>query len=195
MPPAGGRLVVAAGSPGALRRLIEVLHAGGVAIAPGDTMYGLIGIVPDAEGRIRRIKGRGEDKPFLQLIAEPSWISRISDSVVPRKISQHWPGPLTIVIPDRSGGTVAVRVPDSPFLLEVLRALDRPLYSTSVNRAGSPPLDSVEWMRQDFEAEVDIVVDAGNQPPGAPSTLLDITATPWRILRQGALRLSPEELS
>jgi tRNA A37 threonylcarbamoyladenosine synthetase subunit TsaC/SUA5/YrdC len=50
-------------------------------------------------------------------------------------------------------------------------------------------------MRQDFEAEVDIVVDAGDQPPGAPSTLLDITSTPWRILRQGALLLSPEELS
>ena len=188
-------MVIKAGDPGSLERLIRVLAAGGVAIAPGDTMYGLIGVAPQSDERMRRIKGRGEDKPFLQLIADASWVSRLSDIRLPEKIARHWPGPLTVVIPDRTGGTVAVRVPDSDFLLVVLRGVNRPLYSTSVNRAGGPPLAAFAQMRSVFEAEVDALYDAGDQPSGGPSTLLDITAKPYRILRQGALVLTPEELS
>lgn len=188
-------MVITADSPDCPDRLIRVLARGGVAIAPGDTIYGLIGVSPDTEGRIRKIKGRGEDKPFLQLIADPAWISRFSDFHLPDRIARHWPGPLTIVIPDRAGGTVAVRLPDSDFLLTVLRGVKRPLYSTSVNRAGSAPLSTVAQMRDEFEADVDLVVDAGDQSPGAPSTLLDVTTKPFRILRQGALSLSSEDLS
>jgi L-threonylcarbamoyladenylate synthase len=188
-------LVVTAGSAGALERLIQVLAAGGVAIAPGDTMYGMIGIAPDAEERIRHIKGRGEDKPFLQLLADASWISRVSDVTLPARIARRWPGPLTIVIPDRTGKTVAVRVPDSIFLRDVLQGVDCPLYSTSVNRAGFPPLASIADMEREFENDVELIFDAGDHPPGAPSTLLDITSKPWRILRQGAVTLTPDELT
>ena len=188
-------MVVTAGSPGSLQRLIRVLKAGGVAIAPGDTMYGLIGAAPATGERIRSIKGRGEDKPFLLLLADPSWLSRFSDIHLPAQIARHWPGPLTIVVPDRLGGTVAVRVPDSMFLLDLLVAVNKPLYSTSVNRAGFPPFATVAQMRQEFEVDVDLIVDAGDQSPGAPSTLLDLTTRPFRVLRQGALSFSPEDLS
>jgi L-threonylcarbamoyladenylate synthase len=158
-------------------------------------MYGLIGVAPDSEERIRRIKGRGENKPFILLLADASWTAHLSDMRVPAQIARHWPGPLTIVIPDRLGSTVAVRVPDSFFLLDVLRGVNRPLYSTSVNRAGFPPLATVDQMRLAFEADVDLVFDAGDRAPGAPSTLLDITTKPYRILRPGALTLDPIELS
>ena len=63
-------MVLTAADPGSFPALVRILAGGGVAIAPGDTMYGLIGIAPDAEGRLRGVKGRGEDKPFLQLIAD-----------------------------------------------------------------------------------------------------------------------------
>ena len=188
-------MVLAAADAGSFTALVRILARGGVAIAPGDTMYGLIGIAPDAEDRIRRVKGRGEDKPFLQLIADESWIRRISDLPLPRHLARFWPGPLTLVFPARAGGTAAVRVPDNRFLRDLLSALDRPLYSTSVNRAGSPPLRSVEEMRRELEEEVDAIYDAGNQAPGAPSTLLDITQRPFAILRQGAVRLSPDDLT
>ncbi len=188
-------MVITTDSPDCLERLIRVLSEGGVAIAPGDTMYGLIGVAPGTEDRIRRIKGRGEDKPFLQLIADPAWTARFSDFQLPGKIARHWPGPLTVVVPDRAGGTLAVRMPDSDFLLRVLKGVQRPLYSTSVNRAGSPPLQTVAQMRRDFEPDVDLIVDAGDRAPGAPSTLLDLTVKPYRVLRRGALSLSPEDLA
>jgi L-threonylcarbamoyladenylate synthase len=187
-------MVVTADNPASFARLVEVLSRGGVAIAPGDTMYGLIGVVPGADRRIREIKGRGEDKPFLWLIPDQSWTGRFTDSGVPEGLARHWPGPLTIVLPARAGGTVAVRVPDHPFLRELLIAVGEPLYSTSVNRAGQPPLQSVAAIRAEFEHDVDMVYDGGDFPPGPPSTLVDATVSPARILRQGALALTPADL-
>jgi L-threonylcarbamoyladenylate synthase len=187
-------MVLAAADPRSFSTLVRILAGGGVAIAPGDTMYGLIGIAPETEDRLRSVKGRGEDKPFLRLIADPSWIERISDTPMPLRLAPYWPGPLTMIFPARDGGTAALRMPAHRFLLELLRALDRPLYSTSVNRAGSEPLRTVAEMRRELEAEVDAVFDDGDQPPGAPSTLLDITRRPFAVLRQGAVRLQREDL-
>jgi L-threonylcarbamoyladenylate synthase len=187
-------MVLDAAAPDSFRVLVKVLRAGGVAIAPGDTMYGLIGVAPDTEARLRRVKGRGDDKPFLQLIADASWTGRFSDDEIPPRLARHWPGPLTLVFSVRTGGTAALRVPDHPFLRDLLRALDRPLYSTSVNRGGSPPLATIPEMRRELETDVDAIYDAGNQAPGAPSTLVDLTRRPFEILRQGAVRLEPEDL-
>jgi L-threonylcarbamoyladenylate synthase len=187
-------MVLRADSPDSFSTLARILASGGIAIAPGDTMYGLIGIVPGAEARLRAVKGRGEDKPFLQIVADASWIERISDLPMPRKLMSYWPGPLTIVLPDRQGGTVAVRVPDSAFLQDLVRAVGFPLYSTSVNRAGTPPLRTVAEMRREFSGEVDAMYDDGDQEPGPASTLLDITSIPFKILRQGALRIDPSDL-
>jgi L-threonylcarbamoyladenylate synthase len=187
-------MVLAAADPASFSTLVRILAGGGVAIAPGDTMYGLISLAPQAESRLRRAKGRGEDKPFLQLIADASWIARISDLPMPSGLARFWPGPLTLVFPAREGGTAALRVPASHFLHDLLLALDQPLYSTSVNRAGSPPLRTVDEMRREFEGDVDVIYDAGDQAAGGASTLLDITRRPFSVLRQGAVHLRPEDL-
>jgi tRNA A37 threonylcarbamoyladenosine synthetase subunit TsaC/SUA5/YrdC len=76
-----------------------------------------------------------------------------------------------------------------------METIDRPLYSTSVNRAGREPLVEVAAMRREFEEEVDLIYDAGNLPPGPPSTLVDVTSRPFRVLRTGVLQIPPEELS
>ncbi len=182
-----------AGDPGSFAALVRVLSTGGVAIIPCDTIYGIVGAAPQTEERIRSIKGR-ETRPFLQLIAEASWVARLSDAEVPAALAKHWPGPLTIVLAARGGGTVALRVPDSSFLRELLLAVDAPLYSTSVNRSGMPPMNRIAEIRQELESEVDLVIDAGDLLSGVPSTLVDATSRPCRILRQGALVLPPGDL-
>lgn len=187
-------MVLAAADTASFPTLVRILAGGGVVIAPGDTMYGLIGLAPQSEARLRRVKGRGEGKPFLQLIADASWIVRISDLPMPPRLLRFWPGPLTLVFPAREGGTAALRVPDSPFLLDLLRSLGQPLYSTSVNRAGSPPLLTMEGMRRELEGDVDAIYDAGDREAGAPSTLLDITRRPFSVLREGSLVLRQDDL-
>ncbi len=187
-------MVARAADPGSEALLARTLSEGGVAVIPCDTMYGIAGAAPDTEKRIRAIKGRGETKPFLQLIAHASWVARLSDFVLPQKLAQYWPGPLTIIFPARDGGTVALRLPDSPFLRQLMEAVGRPLYSTSVNRAGKEPMFDIELIKKEFERDVDLIFDAGNLPPGPPSTLVDVSTRPYRILRTGALRIPPEEL-
>ena len=188
-------MVVRADSPDAFLLLARVLAGGGVAIAPGDTMYGMLGIAPDSESRIRQVKGRAEDKPFLRLLADSAWVIQVSDMPVPARLAGYWPGPLTLIFPDRAGGTIALRVPGSTFLQRLLAVVGKPLFSTSVNRAGAAPLPSIEAMRREFEGDVDLIYDAGDILPGPPSTLLDVTARPFKVLRQGALQLGPDDLS
>jgi L-threonylcarbamoyladenylate synthase len=187
-------MVLAAADPRSFQTLVQILARGGVVIAPGDTMYGLLGLAPEAEARLRMVKGRGEDKPFLQLIADASWVRRISDAPLPPPLGRFWPGALTLVFPDRAGGTTALRAPDHRLLRDLLRALDQPLFSTSVNRVGSPPLRTVEEMRRELEADVDAIYDAGDQPAGEPSTLVDLSRRPFVVLREGAVHLPPEVL-
>jgi len=186
-------MVIAAGSPEALPKLRELLGSGGVAVVPCDTIYGLVGIAPDTEARIRAIKGRGEDKPFLQLVADSAGASRIASPAPPR-LAKYWPGPLTVILPARAGGTVALRVPDSEFLRGLIKSIGRPLYSTSVNRAGQAPLWRIGEIVAGFESAVDLVLDAGDLPGASPSTLVDAASRPFRIVRQGPLVVAPEDL-
>lgn len=177
--------------PGLAERLARVLAAGGIAVMPCDTIYGLVGAVPDTEARIRALKGR-EEKSFLQLIPSARWLPRFTTAALPAPLRPYWPGPLTVIFPGRET-TVALRVPDDRRLVGLMRRLDRPLYSTSVNRSGQPAMWRIEEIVRDFEAAVDIVVDSGDLPSRLPSTILDITCRPFRVLRQGAVRI-PDEL-
>ena len=187
-------MVDRAADPESFHRLVAILSRGGVAIVPCDTLYGIVGLAPETDGKIRRIKGRGEDKPFLQLIGSSSWVSRLSDISVPASLARYWPGPLTLVFPARGGGSVALRYPDSPFLKRLLETLDTPLYSSSVNRSGGQPLTDVAAMVKEFNRDVDLIYDAGDFPSGPPSTLIDVTRRPFQILRAGAVDVAPEEL-
>ncbi len=175
-------------------RLVELLSTGGIAIMPCDTIYGIVGRVPDTEARIRAIKGRGETNPFLMLIESRSAVERLSDVRLDREVAALWPGPLTVVIPAREGGTVAVRVPSDPFLRRLVACVGAPLYSTSVNRSGQPPLGAISEIIREFEESVNVIVDGGDILGREPSTILDVTQRPYRILREGACRIPPSLL-
>lgn len=179
--------------PDTLAALRRILAGGGVAIVPCDTVYGIVGI-PASEGRISRLKGRGPGKPFLRLIGDESWLVRYTAAALPPVLRSFWPGPLTVVFPDRSGGTIALRVPADRWLRDLLAALDQPLASTSVNAEGEPPLGRIGEIVRRFESKVDLVVDGGDRSDAAPSTILDVTVTPYRVLRQGPVRI-PVELT
>ncbi len=183
---------IGAAEPGLVARLADCLSAGGVAIMPCDTIYGIVGPAPGSEARLRELKGRGE-KSFLQLIAGAGWLPRFGGLDLPEKLAAYWPGPLTLIFPVEQG-SVALRVPADPRLRELLQRLDRPLYSTSVNHSGRPALWRIADILGQFEALVDLVVDAGDLPGRLPSTIVDLSRKPFRVLRQGALELPPEAL-
>ena len=181
------------------RRILSLccrtLRRGGLAVLPGDTIYGIVGAAPAAEGRIRRIKSRAEDRPLLVLIPDAGWLWRCGiGGELPERLLRYWPGALSIVFPRAGGGTVGIRVPDDPFLCRLARCVGAPLYSTSVNRSGMPPLARVSQIVAAFGRSVDLIVDAGELPSAVPSTVVDATTRPCRLLRPGAVAIPPQVL-
>jgi L-threonylcarbamoyladenylate synthase len=186
-------MLIGSKDPAVLAVLSHVLGRGGIVVAPCDTIYGLLGIAPETEAGLKALKGRQEERGFLQLIASSDWLPRYTDLPLPQGLKKFWPGALTLIFPARSGGSVGLRVPDDGLLLAVMKRLGKSLYSTSVNPSGEKELWQSGEIIDRYSRRVDLVVDAGDLPGRKPSTILDVTSKPYRLLRQGGLRI-PDEL-
>lgn len=187
-----------------VEKTVEILLSGGIAIIPTDTVYGFSGIV-DLKGspeystdkKIRSIKGREESKPLIQLIADPEDIKKYTTINIPEKLLELWPGPLTIIVPVKDDSplagdysTVAFRCPGDLWLREIIRKCNAPLFSTSVNRSGSPVLETFSEIKSEFEKEVDILVDDGDKKGSLPSTIVLVEENGFKVLRQGAVTVA-----
>lgn len=190
-----------------IRQAAAVIALGGVVVYPTETLYG-IGVDAGNERALRRVfalKGREGGKPLL-VIADSFAMLRPFVAEVNRDAQKlmdaYWPGPLTLVFratPRASAdltagtGTLGARVPSSELCRLLARAAGRPITSTSVNRAGQPPLYSADEIRKEFPDGIDLVVDAGTLPPALPSSVVDVTSSPARLLREGAVPWSEIE--
>jgi len=179
----------------------KIISAGGVIAFRTDTFYGL-GADPfnaAAVARIRELKGREDNKPILLLLSDASiadrFIADVSEAFeeVARKF---WPGPLTIVgvaVPKLASeitagtGTVGVRVPADSDVRDLVRACGGALTATSANPSGQEPARSAQEVRDYFPAGIDLVIDSGEVTATEPSTVLDVTTIPPRVVRQGAV--------
>jgi L-threonylcarbamoyladenylate synthase len=193
-----------AGAPGALEQAASILRAGGLVAFPTDTVYGLGALVwnPESVARIYWAKARPPEKAIPVLLARLDQIALLGaelSALVSRLAGRFWPGPLTLVLPcglhvpeivTAGTQTVAVRVPDHPVALRLFELSGQPLAVTSANRSGhANPLTAGEVMAQ-LAGRIDAVVDGGACPGGVPSTVLDLTATPARVLRQGPVTVA-----
>ena len=181
-------------------RAVNLVHRGGVILYPADTIYGLgcDAFNEEALQRLVAIKSRGEEKGFLVLVPSLAQVKNLVESI-PEKglhlLEQCWPGPLTVLLkpaatlsPLLTGGgqKVGIRCPHGPFLAAWLEALGRPLVSTSANRSGEPYCGSLERLHQLFDEEVDLFMECGELPERPPSTVVDLTETPFPIVRSGS---------
>jgi L-threonylcarbamoyladenylate synthase len=179
----------------------KIICAGGVIAFRTDTFYGL-GVDPfnvAAVAKIRELKGREENKPILLLLADVSVVGRfIEDQSADfdRIARRFWPGPLTIVgravadLPPEitaGTGTVGVRVPDDSSVRELVRECGGALTATSANPSSLPPARTAQEVRDYFGDAIDLVIDGGEVTATEPSTVLDATNSPPRIIREGAV--------
>lgn len=185
----------------AVEKAAQIVMEGGVVVYPTDTLYGL-GCNPfneNAVKRIFRIKGeRTKPLPILALnVKEIEKIAYTTDKA--RSLAEKfWPGPLTMVLSrkpslpstvTRDLSSIAVRVPNHEIALKLIRISGGLLVGTSANRTGQKsPRTAMEAANQIGE-EVDLILDNGPTPIGASSTIIDLTQTKMKILRQGPIRL------
>ncbi|MBN1698166.1 MAG: L-threonylcarbamoyladenylate synthase [Spirochaetales bacterium] len=187
-------MIIKEGDPQCFSVIVRTLRKGNPIILLCDTMYGLVGTAPDTEEKLCAIKGRAKGKPFLELIPDIRWTKIYSDIIIPPSLARLWPGPLTIILPRRDSGTVGLRVPGGIFLRRIIEGCGKPLFSTSVNREGEAPLTDIDRIIDVFHDDVELIVDSGNAEKNIPSTILDISRKPFRIVRQGVMTIAPDVL-
>jgi L-threonylcarbamoyladenylate synthase len=197
-------------APGSLvesdaRRLEGCLAAGGIAVFPADTVYGLC-CDPDDERAVRRLyelKGRPVERPaaimFFALEPALSMLSELRDAER-AALRALLPGPVTLLLPNprsRFGpacgpdpATLGLRVPRLPTRLAALRSIGRPVMQSSANLSGGTDARRLTDVPESIRAGADLVLDGG-ELPGTPSTVVDLrdyrSSREWRVLREGAL--------
>jgi L-threonylcarbamoyladenylate synthase len=180
---------------------IAALRAGEVVVYPTETFYGIAAdaFEPEALERIFEIKGRDTAKT-IALIAHDAAaafaIAREVPEIARRLAAAFWPGPLTIVMPARSGipnaligpdGGVGIRVSSHPIARALAYGLGRPITATSANRSGEPPARTIAEARAALGDKVKVFVEGGTLTGGAPSTVVQCDRDGWRLLRAGAI--------
>jgi len=177
----------------------EAVLRGGVIAFPTDTVYGLGCSLLDvaAVEMVGRLKRRARDHAYISLIPDPSQALGLALSVsgiAKRLIDRCWPGPLSLIfvaaeiVPPRvrgAGGTIALRCPNDVLSHALLQRIGGPVVSSSANLSGQPPAATAEEVVVTFGNQLDLVLDGG------PPTLVDVSGPRPKLLRRGALDVTP----
>jgi len=192
-------LVLPADSQDAIAQAARLLTAGGLVAFPTDTVYG-VGARPFDAGAVERLyvaKERPRDMAIPVLLASAADLPLVAREVPPaacRLARAFWPGALTLVLPRQpslpavltaGGDSVAARVPDHPAARALIAAIGGALAATSANLSGQPSPATAEGVIAQLGGRVDLILDGGPCPGGVPSTVLDLTSDPPRVLRAG----------
>ena len=185
----------------------DLIAAGELVAFPTETVYGLGGdaLHPDAARKIYAAKGRPSDNPLIIHIAEVEDLDRVA-KVVPEQAKKlaaaFWPGPLTMVVWKNenvpyatTGGldTVAVRMPNHPVALELIRKSGKLIAAPSANTSGRPSPTEASHVMEDLDGRIAMVLDGGPVGIGIESTIIDLTEKTPMVLRPGYI--TPEMLS
>lgn len=185
----------------------DLIAAGELVAFPTETVYGLGGdaLHPDAAKKIYEAKGRPSDNPLIIHIAEVSDLERVAKEVpeqAKKLADAFWPGPLTMVVWKKdevpfatTGGlnTVAVRMPNHPVALELIRKSGKLIAAPSANTSGRPSPTEASHVMEDLEGRIAMVLDGGPVGIGIESTIIDLTEETPMVLRPGYI--TPEMLS
>lgn len=174
------------------------LRAGRLIVHPTSTVYGL-GARPEParDAEIARLKGRSPEEPLIRLAASRAAVLELLPAArwtpeASRLAEAFWPGPLTLVLDDGTERGVAVRVDAHPLIGTLLAEAGCLMTSTSFNRSGEPPARSSGAVSETAAGmpeteEPAVLLDAGDLPRSAPSTVVSLLEGGVRVLREGAL--------
>ncbi len=185
----------------AILEAASVLKSGGIIGLPTDTVYGLGADAGNEEAlqELYMIKAREPGKPTSILIHSRNQLGAlVSEITGPAEflMETFWPGPLTIIfkasakvhsILSAGGGTIGIRIPDSPVCLGILRETGFPLTAPSANVSGRPPACSAQEVFESFNGRIKLILDGGEADSSSPSTIADATGADIKIIREGKI--------
>jgi L-threonylcarbamoyladenylate synthase len=184
-----------------VKQACEALRRGGLVAFPTDTLYALGANALDSAAveRVHAVKGRHHGKPLSVLVpsleAAVGLATGLSDEV--RSLMQaFWPGALTVVVKAApkippvlrgTSGTVGLRMPAGVVARALLTAFAGPIIGTSANKSGGADPADARTVQKAIGGQVDLILDGGRVTLGVPSTVIDCTTQPARLLREGAV--------
>jgi L-threonylcarbamoyladenylate synthase len=185
----------------AVGRAADLLRSGQLVALPTETVYGLAANAwdPAAVARIYEVKGRPARNPIIVHVAGLDLAGECVaewPAAADKLAAAFWPGPLTLVLPrspripdivTAGGPTVGVRWPSHPFIQAVIRACGFPLAAPSANPSNQISPTNAEHVRKAFDGQISLIVDGGPSEVGLESTVLDLAASPPRLLRPGMI--------
>jgi L-threonylcarbamoyladenylate synthase len=191
----------------AITRAAEILQTGGIVAFPTETVYGLgaNALNPAAVRRVFQAKGRPSINPVIVHVGDASLVHSVASDwpeVAGQLAATFWPGPLTLVLPKRDevpsevtagGSTVGVRVPAHPVALALLREAGIPMAAPSANRSSELSPTTAQHVLKSLGDRVNLILDGGPCQGGIESTVVDVTASPARILRPGLITVKQLE--
>ena len=175
-----------------IARAAGILRSGGLVAFPTETVYGLGANLLDEKSiaRLCEVKARPEGKPFTVHIENISLIKSLGCEISKEAgilMDRYWPGPITIILNSKDGGKTGFRMPDNKVALELIRASGVPVVAPSANVSGEKPPKSAGDVLKQLDGKIDLLLDAGPTDIGVESTVIDMTVTPPKILREGAI--------
>ena len=191
----------------AIAEAARLILAGEPVAVPTETVYGLAADATNAEAvaRIYEAKGRPSFNPLIVHVpdlAAAQEIGELSEEAL-SLARDHWPGPLTLVVPLCAEGaiaslvtagltTVGLRVPDHPAMQALLRACRRPLAAPSANASGAISPTRAQHVLKSLGGRIALVIDGGATQRGIESTIVAAAGGPLRLLRRGPLQIAAE---
>ncbi len=180
-----------------------VIRNGGLVAFPTETVYGLGANALDDEAvqKIFIAKNRPIDNPVIVHIANIDDLYMLAEKIPEEALklaSRFWPGPLTLLlkkselVPDITTAnldTVAIRMPNHPIALALIKESEVPIAAPSANLSGRPSPTTAEHVIRDLNGKIDVIIDGGDVTFGVESTVLDLTSEPPYILRPGPVTI------
>ncbi|TSC56994.1 MAG: Uncharacterized protein G01um101418_26 [Parcubacteria group bacterium Gr01-1014_18] len=185
-----------------INHALQTLASGGLLIYPTETCYGagVDATNPEAVAKLLEYKTKRQDKPFSVAVVDEKMAGEyVEMNETARNIYHNFlPGPVTVISKGKNKvapgvqsiqGTLGIRIPDHPLITEIVRVFGKPVTATSANSSGQKTpykvADIFDYLSGKQRDLIDLVLDAGELPPRAPSTVIDTTQEHLAVLRKG----------
>jgi len=196
------------GLSGQIEKGVAVLKEGGVIAFPTDTVYGIGACISNepAVKRIFDIKKRPLEMALPVLVADVEQMEKVANRLpmlACRLVEHFLPGALTLILPKSeevpdivtgSGKTVAVRIPDHPVPIALIKGLGEPITGTSANKSGDKSSTTALEVKRSLGDSVDFIIDGGESPGTKESTIIDFSGEKPKMVREGAIKRSEIEI-
>lgn len=186
-------------------KAVQVLNNGGIIIFPTDTAFGIGCRIDDAMAvkRLFKIRRRPPEKATPVLVSSAvmakDYVLDVPPEVEEKLIEKYWPGALTIILPAKTekvpslvrggGKNIGVRMPNNETILSIIEKVGVPILGPSANFHGEKTAYDFEDLDKELIRLVDFVVPGETNPDKKASTVIDCSINPWKIVREGAVKI------